>query len=127
VKLRAQLAFDAGAGADGHGYKLSLPASFPFARNPLGDASEGIESLKLFVTTKPASFAFMAQPGIRSTPPAVEQLWRTALGTTTRGEAVEKLAVGGDDWTTVLVSFIVRRPAKVQMPGSSHVSAPATA
>lgn len=117
VKLGAGITFDVGAGSDGRGYALTMPANFPFVSNPAGDAIDGIETLKLFVTTQPVSFAFLAQPGVRSAESPLEMLWKTAIGIAATREVVETMPVKGDDWTTVLKPFRLKRRTGVTLPG----------
>lgn len=118
VKLAAGIPYDIGTGAGGRGYTLSMPAKYPFAENPDGNAAEGVETLKLFVTTQPASFAFLAQTGVRSASSPLELLWQTAIGIVPTREIVETMPVKGEDWTTVVKPFLLRRRRGVALAGN---------
>lgn len=101
--------------------KFTIPAVFPYAPSGLLAArDEAVETLKLFVTTKPASFDFLRETeGLRSAELPVVTAPRTPLqllleqqlGATRDGAMeTEETAVGpADDWTTVVASFVLRR------------------
>ena len=119
VKLAAGISLDVGTELGGRGYTLSMPRNFPFAENPNGNVVEGIETLKLFVTTQPASFAFLAQTGVRSGSSPLELLWQTAIGIVPTRDIVETMPVKGEDWTTVLRPFLLRRRNAVSLSGDA--------
>ncbi|MFN9098074.1 MAG: caspase domain-containing protein [Gemmatimonadaceae bacterium] len=100
----------------GRGMRVVLPNVYPFEPGgtlPVRDEGQG--TLKLFVTTTPASFAFLHErDGVRSGAPApppdsaLQLLFEQQLGAT-RDFMPEEPAGPIDDWTTVVVSYVVRR------------------
>ncbi len=109
--------FSIGTGPGDPPWRLGIPNEFPFAADPTGaNAVDGVETLKLFVTTGEADFSFLEQEGVRSGRkggiPPLERLWRAAANGT---RDMVKLPVGGDDWTTLVRPFLVRRPGAVPL------------
>ncbi|PAP75156.1 DUF7379 domain-containing protein [Rubrivirga marina] len=99
------------------GIPLGFPATFPFVREP-GDAEavEGTETLKAFVTTRPTDFSALKQGGVRSADPSSGSslsalLRRTFQGAPTRDLFIDE-AEPGDDWTTVMRTFVLRRTSQ---------------
>lgn len=88
---------------------LTFPPVYPFA--PDGDQplrNDGIETMKLFVTSRPCSFEWLTEKaGVRSAGGSpVSQLLRARMNAS-RAEAVPPPPE--DDWTTVSASFVLRR------------------
>ena len=90
----------------------------PGERVPLGmppdfTGDEGIETFKLFVTTQPADFSWIAQEGTRAFPPTdspLAQLFALAYaGSDTRDVVQAAQLPPLADWTTVERSFVLRR------------------
>jgi uncharacterized caspase-like protein len=103
----------------GRPMRVGLPQVFPYApAGTLPVRHEGQGTLKLFVTTTPASFSFLHErEGVRSgegatpkSPPntALQLLFEQQLGET-RDFMPEEPPGPVDDWTTVLASYVVRR------------------
>ncbi len=98
----------------GERWKFSLPPVYPYAADgELPVRNDGVETIKLFATSAPASFAFLEETvGVRDAaltkPSAIEQLFRSRMIATRDGDAETPLAPD-DDWTTATVSFLVRR------------------
>ena len=108
---------------------ISFPANYPFV--DLGDplrGVDGLETIKLVVTTQVVDFTDLEQSAVRSAePPPAGSAFAAALqkaaGARSRGFAVE--AEGGDgglvpssiDWTTESRSLLVRRRA-LALPAS---------
>lgn len=103
---------------------VELPSSFPFVDDPEGDAVEGLEAIKLFVTSRPADFGFLEQGAMRGggeTPSSIEEpagsraaassplavLFDTAFNGTRSGSRSQ--SIGAEDWATVTRTFVVRR------------------
>ncbi len=97
----------------GERWTYSLPKVYPYAADgDLAVRNDGVETLKLFATSAPASFEFLEETvGLRAAPPAlpsaIERLFRSRM-ITTRDAEPEQLSPE-DDWTTATVSFILRR------------------
>ncbi|GJG89137.1 hypothetical protein tb265_43180 [Gemmatimonadetes bacterium T265] len=118
------------------GWKLVLPAGFPFepGAGPAAVA-EGDEVFRLFVTREPVDFSFLTQQGVRGVDrvgdadaarrrPALERLLRAATGAATR-DAVEDddpPPAAGDDWTTVDRAVVVRRRSRVALAEGAAVA-----
>jgi hypothetical protein len=105
--------------ATGRTMRVGLPQVYPYApAGTLPVRDEGQGTLKLFVTTTPASFSFLHErEGVRSgegapptAPPnsALQLLFEQQLGAT-RDFMPEEPPGPVDDWTTVLASYVVRR------------------
>jgi hypothetical protein len=103
----------------GRGISLYIPDEFPFLSAGPGEEVEGIETLKILVTTHPADFQPLFQSGVREgkSGPAnsLDDLLLTTFGgggyvkrdTRSQAERIE----GPEDWTVLTRSFRVRRPA----------------
>lgn len=100
--------------------KFALPALYPYApHGVLPTRDNGMETLKIFFTSAPASFDFLREvDGVRSYSPSrpasrspLQLLLEHRLGTTRDGamEGDDGSAEPQDDWTTVLASFVLRR------------------
>ncbi len=107
--------FELGTGkrADDQPLPLYMPKEFPYAENPYSTApAQGTETVKLFVTTEPADFGFLAQEGMRSAAgpgSAFEMLMQSALGGTASRDIGVATPIGKeDDWTTVQKPFALR-------------------
>jgi len=90
---------------------LSFPSVYPFAPDgdlPLRD--DGLETIKLFATSHPASFEWLTEKaGVRSVDDSpVERLLRARMNAT-RGDGAAPPPPPDDDWTTVSASFVLRR------------------
>lgn len=109
-QLRTGAPFVVGGSPASGGFDVWVPDEFPYADNPTGSVAEGTETVKLFATVSQTDFGFLAQRGMRSadTLSPLELLWRTAADGPTTRDARPKLPVGGQDWTTVVRSFVVR-------------------
>jgi hypothetical protein len=103
----------------GRGMRVGLPQVYPYVpAGTLPVRHDGQGTLKLFVTTTPASFGFLHErEGVRSgdAPPpkpppntALQLLFEQQLGAT-RDFMPEEPAGPIDDWTTVLASYVVQR------------------
>jgi hypothetical protein len=102
------------------GWPIEWPKGFPFAAGEgAAPAAEGVETVRLFVTTAPADFTFLSQAGVRALaalPAArgraseLELLMRTATGAATRdlGDDAED-APPPEDWATAERTFLIRR------------------
>jgi hypothetical protein len=117
--------------------RLTWPVGYPYidSADHLREA-EGVETLKLIVTEQPADFFALEQQGVRSAgasapPSPLALLLRNAFGgRTTRDIAMAD--VGGEDWTTLSRSFVVRRRTSASLPldgaavevGGATISAP---
>lgn len=108
-------------GSDDEPLQFAIPDVFPFFRE-FGSKKpvEGMEHLKLFVTTSPADFSVIAQESVRSVDghasdsagSALSQLWSSAMFGHASGSGTRELVrpqMKQDDWTAVVKSFVVRR------------------
>ena len=113
---------------DGEQWEFWLPEVYPYAaEGSLPVRDEGIETIKLFATSSPASFEFLEEAeGVR-TGDAISNLelfFRERVGAvpvaaTREGRPVAATAPVLDDWTTVLASFEMRRKGTVRAPAMS--------
>jgi hypothetical protein len=100
--------------------QLFIPDEFPYPPAAYGDEVEGIETLKLMVTTHPADFEPLFQSGVREgRGPAgsLSDLLATTFGGGgyVRGVGLSRSEVSGpEDWTSVERSFRVRRRASAR-------------
>ncbi len=95
-----------------------LSDKYPYAADgTLPVRNEGVETIKLFATSSPASFEFLEEAdGVRAGDAisSIEMFFRERVGATpapaTReGRPVSATAPVLDDWTTVTASFVMRR------------------
>jgi hypothetical protein len=71
------------------------------------------ETLKLFATTSPAEFRVLFEPGLHFREGGVDNSLDAILAATFGGGGYRSLRSGGEDWTTVERSFLLReRPSK---------------
>jgi hypothetical protein len=82
----------------GEEMKLFIPKDF--------GPREGRETLKLFASTAPADFSVMFQPGMRCR--GMGGSLADVLGATFGGGGYAALRCGGEDWTTVERTFLLR-------------------
>lgn len=93
-----------------YNFRLGFPKEFPFAEG--GGATEGVETIKLVVTSNEVDLHFLEQAGVRGAGEerkrsAFEALWDTAVkGQGTRD--IYSVPVKEEDWTTVTRSFVLR-------------------
>lgn len=92
--------------------RLQFPEQFPYV-TPGGDPArtEGIETVKLFVTEQPADFSGFGQEGVRDdegVSPLATLLSSAFNGRTTRDEPAA-LPLDDEDWTTVTLPIVLRR------------------
>jgi hypothetical protein len=115
-RLLPQVTFEVGS-QPGREINLFIPDEFPYPAAAPGEAVEGIETLKLFVTTQPTDFQPLFQWGMREGKgPAgsLGDLLATTFGG--GGYAVNRDMSptehqAADDWTAIERSFRVRRRA----------------
>ncbi|NNF58088.1 MAG: hypothetical protein HKN04_07580 [Rhodothermaceae bacterium] len=93
---------------------LSWPEHFPFAPQPgAAQPEEGIETIKVFVTTQPADFSALAQPPTRATAPPNDSplgnLLTLALAGRSTRDAARRRPTPEEDWAAINRSFILRR------------------
>jgi hypothetical protein len=103
--------------------KFSIPAQYPYApHGTLPTRDNGLETLKLFFTSAPASFDFLREAdGVRSgatsnaAPTPLQLLLEHQLGATRDGAMEGDISTAAlqDDWTTVLTSFVLRRRSAI--------------
>lgn len=99
--------------------ELGFPEAFPFVTEP-GEAApvEGIETLKVLVTSKPADFSPLMQEGVRSVnvddSPLGALLSLALTGRSTRDLSRPQPPAPDEDWAAVTRSFILRRPASAE-------------
>ncbi|MFL5494530.1 MAG: caspase domain-containing protein, partial [Gemmatimonadales bacterium] len=111
-KLTPRMNFEIGTRPGERGFTLKMPKEFPYTADASGGPIQGTETLKLFVTMGEADFSFLSQQGVRSVggpPSPLMTLWQTASGGATMRDVEVSLPVGGEDWTTVVKSFVLRR------------------
>ncbi len=105
--------------------QFSVPELYPYKpHGVLPTRDDGVETLKLFLTSAPASFDFLSEgEGLRSDAPPtaaprspLQLLLEHRLGGTRDGamEGENPTAELQDDWTTVLASFVMRRRSTSQ-------------
>jgi hypothetical protein len=93
---------------------LVLPENFPYVTGDQDDLQRGKEIYKLFATTRPADFSFLAQEGVRAvdvgrTVSHLEALLSMAAnGSGTRETQVQRLPTDAE-WTTIEVAFYVEK------------------
>ncbi|MDX2182374.1 MAG: caspase family protein [Gemmatimonadaceae bacterium] len=99
----------------GQRVSYEVPDVYPFA--PDGDLPvlhDGIETLKVFLTTSPANFEFLEQVGVRDSQSvsAIQRLFERAVPTTRESRRESDAALGvGDDWATIELPFLLTRAA----------------
>ena len=113
---------------DGEQWEFWLPEIYPYAADgslPVRD--DGIETIKLFATSSPASFEFLEEEeGVRSAGDSIsniEMFFRQRTGAvphaaTREGRPVATPAPLLDDWTTVIAPFVMRRKDTARMPAN---------
>lgn len=109
---------------DGEQWEFWLPDVYPYAADgSLAVRDEGIETIKLFATSSPASFEFLEeQEGVRSAGNMsdIEMFFRQRTGAVPPAATREGRPVAAapalDDWTTVTAPFIMRRKDTARMP-----------
>ncbi len=107
---------------DGQEIILSIPSEYPFAGAEDGEGMhEGMETLKIFVTSEPSDFTFLEQEKVRAIEPSAADefddesasplglLLRTAYGGPTTRDMQVTVKVDEQDWTTVAKPFLLRR------------------
>ena len=111
--------FEVGTRPGTRAFTLTMPKHFPFAESAGHQAAvEGVETVKLFVTSGPVDFSFLAQQAVRSAQPAAAPgrarsglqllLESAARGPTTRDIGIVE-PIDEEDWTTVARPFTLRR------------------
>src|SRR5262249_55553300 len=88
------------------------PADYPFegaAGGRQGQGVEGLETIKLFVTERPADFSFVAQPGARSRQVSPLSLLLQSVFHGSAARSLSRSPVGEEDWTTIARTFVVRK------------------
>jgi hypothetical protein len=117
-KVDGNFSFRVGARAGAEPeFELGFPDNYPYSPGSADEATEGVESFKLVLTTHPADFSFLTQEGVRSgsatAPPGpaspVMMLLKTATGAASTREARKKVPIEAEDWGTVTRSIILRR------------------
>jgi hypothetical protein len=92
---------------------FKVPDVYPFA--PDGDLpvlGDGVATLKVFLTTAPASFAFLKQVGTRDggSLSTLQRLFRAAVPVTREDRSEDPpVLAADDDWTTIDLSFVLTR------------------
>lgn len=115
-KLLAGRVFEPGIkeAEEGYPWTAGFPDNFPF--NDDGGVVEGVDAVKLVVTTGPVNFENLTQSGVRGgampdEPGAADDpltsLWSAAIKGGTRD--LVRRPVKQEDWTTVTKSYVVRR------------------
>ncbi|WP_412069607.1 caspase family protein [Rubrivirga sp. IMCC43871] len=106
--------------------RLDFPPGFPFVREPFeGEPDEGLETLKVFVTTQPTDFSALNQERLRGGPlggpgsTLSALLQRTFRGEPMRAIVIEEVPGEDDDWTTVQRSWLLRRRSAGQSLGAT--------
>lgn len=92
-------------------FMLTFPERYPFAPEPGERAIEGLDTLKLFVTSQQADFSALAQGGMRSAAaggPLEQLLTMASEGQSTRAFQVVR-PEPQDAWTTVTQSYLLRK------------------
>ena len=100
--------------------RLTWPEDVSWGREAADRVSEGIETVKLFVTSEPVDFSALEQAGVRSlhTASPLSALLRAAFhGSSTRSAHATPL--GEEDWTTASRSFVLRRKRRVSKEGTA--------
>ena len=107
---------------DGEQWEFRLPEVYPYiAEGALPVRDDGIETIKLFATSSPASFEFLEESeGVRAGDSIsnIEMFFRERVGAgpaTREGRPVAATAPALDDWTTVLAPFEMRRKGTARM------------
>ena len=101
---------------EGSQLRLKMPEDFPYVQDP-GEAAPdgGLETLKIFVTTHEADFRPLVQEGMRSASGSSQSPLSDLLSLSLTGHATRDLEVvqeePGEDWTTEVRSFFLRRRA----------------
>lgn len=114
-KLRPTGSFELGTRPGDTG-RVGFPAGYP------EDMQEGVETIKLIVTSSPMDFHPLAQPGFRAAMSPLAALWNTALAGAATREFVMSPVKPEEDWTTVTKSFVLRRKsAKPLQPDGEPV------
>ncbi len=98
---------------------IALPRQYPFANDPEGNVVEGLDTLRLIVTSQPADFSFLEQEGTRGGAPAPttgdkpkSPLMMLFDGAFNGSRELRRRPAAGEDWTTVTRTFLVRRKKK---------------
>jgi Caspase domain len=116
VEIRPLVASGAGffdVGLDGDFFMESLPDTFPYNAPPEeGGLDSGVETVKLVVTSDEANFSFLEQGAFRDDMSPLMMLWASATIPETRGIARRTKPAPQEDWTTVVKSYVLRRPQK---------------
>jgi hypothetical protein len=116
--LLAGMTLEVGA-LSGREINLYIPDEFPFPAARPGDEVEGIETLKLIVTTQPTDFEPLFQSGTRAGKGPASSLTNLLVTTFGGGGQVcrdmsrAEVSVA-EDWTAVERSFRVRRRASAK-------------
>lgn len=114
------VSYDIGGAGD---LELGFPEGFPFVdtADHLREA-EGVETLKLFITSSSTDFTSIEQGGVkRSAASPLESLLRGAMhGRATRD--IVSAPIGGEDWTTVSRAFVLRRRTSAPLEAGRPVS-----
>jgi hypothetical protein len=111
----------------GREINLYIPDEFPFPAARPGDEVEGIETLKLMVTTHPTDFDPLFQAGMREGKGPASSLTDLLVTTFGGGGKVQRDARTRseidvpEDWTAVERSFRVRRRASARMAAGGRI------
>ncbi len=113
--LLPKVTFEVGS-QQGRELNLSVPDEFPYPSAASGEEVEGIETLKLFITTHPADFQPLFQTGMREGRGEDGSLGELLAATFGGGYAVNRDVSRvehqvAEDWTAIERSFRVRRRA----------------
>jgi hypothetical protein len=112
-QIRAGGFFEIGTQTVKPAFILRMPKDFPYATDTSDGVTQGIETLKLFVTTAPVSFDFLSQEKMRSAVPNPTSPLMLLLQTATIGSAKRDVEVsvpiGEEDWATVMKPLLLRR------------------
>jgi len=110
---------------DGEQWEFWLPEVYPYiADGALPVRDDGIETIKLFATSSPASFEFLEEAeGVRAGDAlsSIELFFRERVGVvpvpaTREGRPVAATAPVLEDWTTVVIPFELRRKGTNRLP-----------
>ncbi|HUF71001.1 MAG TPA: caspase family protein, partial [Longimicrobiales bacterium] len=88
-------------------FSVGFPDGFPFTAE--GGAVEGVETIKLIVTSSPVDFHPLAQSGFRAAMSPLMALWNSAMAGPATREIIRNPVKPEEDWTTVTKSFVLRR------------------
>lgn len=109
---------------DGDELVLGFPDTFPFVEEP-GEATpvKGVETLKVFVTSKPADFSSLVQEGVRSAyvddSPLGALLSLTQTGRSTRDLSRPQKPKPDEDWAAINRAFTLYRKRSHRVEGDA--------